>query len=248
MRIAVAGGTGLVGHHVVDAVTAAGHEPVTVARSHGVDLLTGRGLDAALTGVDAVIDVTNVTSIREKVATPFFETAGRNLLAAEEKAGVGHHVTLSIVGLDRVPGYGYYRAKLRQEQIVQDGRIPWTVLRATQFHEFAQQVLGQVPGPLAVVPRMRCLPVAAREVARHLVEVATGPAQQTAPELAGPKEEQLVDMARRLLRAQGRRRWPIPVRFPGATGAAMTGDALLPTGAGPRGVQTFDQWLDEASG
>lgn len=248
MRIAVAGGTGLVGRHVVDAVTAAGHTPVTVARSHGMDLLTGRGLDAALAGVDAVIDVTNVTSIREKVATAFFETAGRNLLAAEEKAGVGHHVTLSIVGIERVPGYGYYRAKLHQEQIVQEGRIPWTVLRATQFHEFAQQILTQVPGPLAFVPRMRCQPVAAREVAHRLVEVATGPAQKTAPELAGPREEQLVDMARRLLRAQGRHRWLIPVRFPGATGAAMTGDALLPAEAGPRGTQTFDQWLDETAG
>jgi uncharacterized protein YbjT (DUF2867 family) len=248
MRIAVAGGTGLVGRHVVDAVTTAGHEPVTVARSHGVDLLTGSGLDAALAGVDAVIDVTNVTSIREKVATAFFETAGRNLLAAEEKAGVGHHVTLSIVGIDRVPGYGYYRAKLHQEQIVQGGRIPWTVLRATQFHEFAQQILAQVPGPLAFVPRMRSQPIAAREVAHRLVEVATGPAQKTAPELAGPREEQIVDMAHRLLRAQGRHRWLIPVRFPGATGAAMTGDAMLPAETGPRGAQTFDQWLDEAAG
>ncbi|WP_149183525.1 SDR family oxidoreductase [Streptomyces sp. TRM49041] len=248
MRIAIAGGTGIVGRHVVDAVTAAGHTPVTVARSHGVDLLTGSGLDAALAGVDTVIDVTNVMSLREKVATAFFETAGRNLLAAEEKAGVGHHVTLSIVGVDRVPGYGYYQAKLRQEQLLQEGRIPWTVLRATQFHEFAQQILSQVPGPLALVPRMRCQPVAAREVAHRLVELATGPAQERAPELAGPKEEQLVDMARRLLRAQGRHRLLIPVKFPGATGAAMTGEALLPTEAGPRGRQTFGQWLDEAVG
>jgi uncharacterized protein YbjT (DUF2867 family) len=248
MRIAVAGGTGVVGRHVVDAVAAAGHGPVIVARSHGVDLLTGSGLDAALAGVDAVIDVTNVTSIREKTATAFFGTAGRTLLAAGEKAGVGHHVTLSIVGVDRVPGYGYYRAKLHQERLVKEGRIPWTVLRATQFHEFAQQILARMPGPVALVPRMRCRPVAAREVARQLVEVATGPAQKTAPELAGPREEQITDMARRLLRAQGRHRLLIPVKFPGATGAAMTGDAMLPTGAGPRGTRTFGQWLDEAVG
>jgi uncharacterized protein YbjT (DUF2867 family) len=248
MRIAVAGGTGLVGRHVVDAVISAGQEPVIVARSRGVDLLTGEGLDAALAGVDAVIDVTNVTSIKEKAATVFFETAGRNLLTAEEKADVGHHVTLSIVGVDRVPGYGYYRAKLRQEQLVEAGRVPWTVLRATQFHEFAQQVLAQVPGPLALVPRMRAQPIAAREVARRLVELANGPAQQAAPELAGPREEQLVDMARRLLRAQGRHRWLIPVTFPGATGAAMRGHALLPDGDGPRGTLTFGQWLDEAAG
>ncbi|SFC98382.1 Uncharacterized conserved protein YbjT, contains NAD(P)-binding and DUF2867 domains [Streptomyces aidingensis] len=233
---------------MVDAVTAAGHEAVTVARSRGVDLLTGAGLDAALAGVDTVVDATNVRSIREKTAVEFFAAAGRNLLAAEEKAGVGHHVTLSIVGVDRIPGYGYYRAKLRQEELVRSGRVPWTVLRATQFHEFAGQMLDQVPGPVAPVPRMHVQPVAAREVAGRLAEVASGPAQRMAPEFAGPKEEEVVDMARRLLRARGRRRWLVPFTFPGAAGAAMTGDALLPDGPGPRGTQTFQEWLGEAAG
>jgi uncharacterized protein YbjT (DUF2867 family) len=126
--------------------------------------------------------------------------------------------------------------------------VPWTVLRATQFHEFAEQTLDRVPGPFAVVPRMRTQPIAAREVARQLVTLATGPAQGMAPDLAGPRVEQLVDMVRRLLRARGERRLVVPVRMPGAVGAAMTGDGQLPVAdaadvPGARGGQTFDEWL-----
>jgi uncharacterized protein YbjT (DUF2867 family) len=158
---------------------------------------------------------------------------------------VRHQVLLSIVGLERVP-FGYYQGKLRQEEVLaKDGEVPWTVLRATQFHEFAQQVLERVPGPLAVVPRMRTQPVAAREVARHLVGLVLGPPQGMAPELAGPRVEEMTDMARRLLRARGQRRLLLPVRLPGRTGTAMAGGGNLPTGPGPRGTQTFDAWLAE---
>lgn len=246
MRIAVAGGTGLVGRYVVEELAAAGQEPVVLSRSRGVDLVAGgTGLDAALEGVDAVIDVSNVTTTSAKKAVAFFDTVGHHLLDAGARAGVRHHVVLSIVGIDRV-GLGYYRGKLRQEAVVQNGPLPWTVLRATQFHEFAAQTLDRVPGPVAVVPRMRTQPVAAREVARHLVDLALAPARGMAPDLAGPRVEQLVDMARRLLRARHQRRLLLPVRMPGATGAAMTGDGQLPLpGAllGPRGRQTFDEWL-----
>lgn len=242
MRVAVAGGTGLVGRYVVEELAAAGQEPVVLARSRGVDLVTGAGLDAAVAGADAVVDVSNVTTMSVRKAVSFFDSVGRNLLDAGERAGVRHHVVLSIVGVDRV-GLGYYQGKLRQEDVVRNGRTPWTVLRATQFHEFAEQTLDRVPEPFAVVPRMRTQPVAAREVAQHLARLVTAPARGMAPELAGPRVEHLVDMVGRLLRARRRRRLVLPVRMPGATGAAMTGDGLLPVGPGPRGTQTFDAWL-----
>lgn len=242
MRVAVAGGTGLTGRHVVRALAARGHEPVVVARSRGADLLSGEGLDDALAAVDAVIDVSDLKTVRRRSAVRFFETAGRHLLAAEERAGVRHHVSLSIVGVDRVD-WGYYEGKRRQEDLVRAGAVPWTVLRATQFHEFPAQLLARVPGPVAPVPRMRVQPVAVREVAVVLAELATGPVLGDAPELAGPREESVPDMARRLLSARGSHRLVVPVRLPGAAGRAMADGALLPAGAGPRAAQSFHAWL-----
>lgn len=192
--------------------------------------------------VDALIDVTNVQTARRRLSFEFFDAVGRSLLAAEERAGVRHHVALSIVGIDRVD-LGYYEGKRRQEELLATGRVPWTVLRATQFHEFAEQVLALVPGPVAVVPPMLSRPVAVAGVASELVRLAAAPPQGIAPELAGPREEQMADLARRLLRARGSRRLVLPVRMPGATGRAMTGGGLLPTADGPRGTTTFDQWL-----
>ena len=242
MRVAVAGGTGAAGAYVVKALTEKGHEPVVMARSRGIDLLTGKGLAEALAGADAVIDTANVTTTSRRKARAFFETAGRNLLAAEREAGVRHHVTLSIVGMERVR-YGYYDGKLLQEQLVRDGGVPWTVLRATQFHEFPGQLLARIPGPLAVMPQMRSQPVAVREVAEHLVELVAGPPLGMAPEMAGPQVEEMPDLARRLLRARGSSRRVWAPRMPGAAGRAMAEGALLPDGPGPRGTLTFDQWL-----
>ncbi|MDQ1009080.1 uncharacterized protein YbjT (DUF2867 family) [Streptomyces sp. V4I23] len=244
MRVAVAGGTGLAGRHVVGELRAAGHEPVVLARSTGADVTTGRGLDAALAGAEVVIDVTNAATISRRKAVAFFESASRHLLMAEERAGVRHHVALSIVGADRV-GHGYYQGKIRQEEVVAAGPVPWTVLRATQFHEFADELLDRMRGPLAPIPPMRVQPVAVREAARVLVGLALGPAVGTAPELAGPREELLIDMVRRVLPARHERRMVVPVRFPGAAGRAMAAGGLLPTGPGPRGTQTFDEWLTE---
>ncbi|MFF4244499.1 SDR family oxidoreductase [Streptomyces sp. NPDC001822] len=247
MRVAVAGGTGLVGRLVVGKLAASGHEPVVLSRSRGVDLVRGTGLGGALSGVDVVVDVSNVTTLSRRRAVAFFDSAGRNLLDAAAGAGVRHHVALSIVGVDRV-GHGYYAGKLRQEEVVAEGRVPWTVLRATQFHEFVGQTLQQMPGRIAVVPRMTTQPVAAREVAGHLVELALAPPRGMAPELAGPRVEQLVDLVHRLLAARRERRLVVPLRLPGAVGASMRGDGQLPREDGPRGSETFDEWLARTGG
>ena len=244
-RVAVAGGTGVVGRHVVSALRAAGCEPVVLARSTGVDLLTGRGLDEALRGVRAVVDVSNVATQRRSAAVGFFSAATSALLAAGARAGVRHHVVLSIVGVDRVDT-GYYAGKRAQERLVSAGEVPWTVLRATQFHEFTEQVLAIVRGPVAPVPAMRVQPVAAREVGEHLADLVLAAPVGRAPELAGPEVHELPDLVRRLLRARGSRRLVLPLRGPTAASRAVTGGALLPTGAGPRGRQPFDDWLRSA--
>ena len=239
MKVAVAGGTGLTGRHVVEQLISAGHEPVVLARSAGVDLVTGAGLDAALTGVEATIDVSNVTTMKRAEAVAFFDRAGRHLLDAAARAGVRHHVVLSIVGIDRVRT-GYYQGKLRQEEVVRDGPVPWTLLRATQFHEFAEQVLQRAGEPVAVVPRLTVQPVAVREVAAALVALVAGMPHKDAPELAGPRVEVLTDMARRLVGTGTVRRRPVlPLWLPGP----MAGGGLLPAGEFTRGTQTFDQWL-----
>jgi uncharacterized protein YbjT (DUF2867 family) len=193
--------------------------------------------------VDAVIDVTNIVTQNRRRAIRFFETSTRHLLEAEERHGVGHHLLLSIVGIDRV-GMGYYQAKQAQEDVVRQGQVPWTILRATQFHEFAAQMLGD--GPVAMIPSMLCQPVAARDVADELVRLATAPAAGMAAELAGPRQEWVAHMARRLASTRGRRTLVVTVPLPGATGRGMRSGALLPTGPGPRGTQTFDEWLEEA--
>lgn len=241
MKIAVAGGTGVVGSHTVAAALAAGHEAVVLARSTSVDILSSEGLAAALTGVDAVIDATNVLSTRAKPATRFFETGTRNLIAAGTAVGVRHHVVLSIVGIDLVD-YGYYVGKRAQEKAALGSGAPVSILRATQFHEFPGQLLDRVKGPIAIMPRMTVQTVAAREVGEALVALAASPPVERAPDLAGPEQRQLTDLARLLLAARGSKKplWKLSV--PGAAGKAMRSGALIPT-AGTRGVLTFEQWL-----
>jgi uncharacterized protein YbjT (DUF2867 family) len=242
VRIAVAGGTGTVGRLVVEEAPGRGDSVVVLARSAGVDLVTGAGLEQALTGVDTVIDVSNVDTLSRRRSVAFFEAATGQLVRAAATAGVGHLLALSVVGVDDV-GLGYYAGKRRQEEVVLGGPVPATVLRATQFHEFAAQSLGRAVGPVVPVPRMRCRPVAAREVARHLLSLAAGPALGRAPELAGPEEADMTDLVRRLARDRGERRLVVPLRLPGGAGRAMASGGLLPRGAGPRGTVTFEQWL-----
>lgn len=236
MQIAVAGGTGVVGRHVVDVARERGHHVVVLSRSEGVDLTTGAGLAERLAGVDAVVDVTSVATQRRAEAEAFFGAVTRSLQAARPP----HLVALSIVGIDDVDT-GYYAGKRLQERLLAEGDVPWSVLRATQFHEFAEQALEFVRiGPFSLVPRMLSQPVAAREVAEELVDLAEGAPVGRAPDLAGPERLEMVELARRA--ARGRRR-VIGVPVPGAAGRAMRSGALCPTGPGPRGAITFDAWL-----
>lgn len=240
-KVAVAGGTGVVGRYVVAAVAAQGHTPVVLSRSAGVDLVTGRGLDEALAGADAVVDVSNVTTLSRRRSVAFFETATRHLVDAGRRAGVAHHVALSIVGCDRVD-LGYYAGKVRQEELVLAAGVPGSVLRATQFHEFPGQLLERGRGPV-VVPDMLSQPIAAREVGAALAELALGDPVGMAPELAGPEQLRMPEMVRALLRARGEDRRVWTLRLPGRAARAAATGGLLPTGPGPRGVQTYAEWL-----
>ena len=192
MRIAVAGGTGRAGAEAVASARARGHEPVVLARSAGVDLVTGEGVAAALVGTDAIIDASGVPDGDDPRA--FHEAVTRTLLTEGRKAGVRHIVVLSIVGCDRAASYPLYGAKAAQEQETAEGGIPFTIARATQFHEFARMVwdFGH-KGPLNFAPRARTQPVAVAEVGARLVELAEAePVGGRAADFGGPREESLV--------------------------------------------------------
>ncbi|GAA3666402.1 NAD(P)H-binding protein [Nocardioides ginsengisoli] len=240
--IAVAGGTGLVGAMTVEEVRLAGASPVVVSRSHGVDLTTGDGLAAALDGVDAVIDASNVTTMSGPASIAFFEAATSHLLAAGAAAGVRHHVALSIVGCD-VVDLPYYLGKRRQEELVAAGPVPWSVLRATQFHEFAGQLVERSPRPFAMAPRMRTQPIAAREVAAALVATALGDPAGLLPDLGGPRPEPMDQMVRRVVRTRGPRRLVVPIPMAGRVGRQVKAGGLLPGRGATMGVETFDEWL-----
>ena len=247
MRIAVAGGTGTVGKHVVDVVRERGHEPLVLTRSTGVDLLTSDGLADALAGVDTVIDVVSLFTQKEDEARAFFATTTRNLLDAEKTAGVKHHVLLGIVGSQKST-YGYYLGKMAQEELVHAGAVPWTEVRATQFHEFAEQIYGIARiGPIVLAPTGRVQPIAAREVAERLVDLAVGAPSGLVAELAGPREENLLRMVRAAARATGKRGPLLGVPAPGPGGRAMRDGTLLPdptlVPATQLGTETFDEWI-----
>ncbi len=255
-KIAVAGATGRVGRHVVDVLQAGGHDVVAMSRSGGVDVVTGDGLAQALAGVECVIDVATGPSPDQKAATEFFTAAARNLQEAGERAGVRRMVVVSIIGVDRFTA-GYGAAKLAHERAMLSGPVPVRVLRAAQFHEFvAQLVEWGRQGEVSYVPRMRIQPVAARAVAQALADLATdpgwapapGPATAPVPEIAGPREESLVDMATRLAARRGD-----PARVEGVRDPADPDGDLYETGAllpGPDATlagPTFQEWLDSTS-
>jgi uncharacterized protein YbjT (DUF2867 family) len=243
MRIAVAGATGHIGALTVSALERGGHDVVRISRTLGLDLLTGDGLDDALTGVEAVVDVTNSTATDRAEAVRYFGTTTRNLLAAEQRAGVGHHVLLSIVGVDRVEGNAHYAGKREQERLVADGPVPWTIVPATQFHDFAAMVTSwtERDGAATIAPLL-VQPVAPADVADVLAEVAAGQPQGRYPDVAGPEPQDLVDMARRTNEVRGHRVRLIP-SWSGMFGTSMAGDVLLPGDRARIAPTTFDEWL-----
>jgi uncharacterized protein YbjT (DUF2867 family) len=255
-KVAVAGATGRVGRHVVDVLKAGGHDVVAMSRSGGVDVVTGNGLAEALAGVECVIDVASGPSPDQEAATAFFTAAARNLHEAGERAGVQRMVVVSIIGCDRFTA-GYMAAKGAHERAMLSGPIPARILRAAQFHEFvAQLVEWGRQGAVSYVPQMRTQLVAARTVAQALADLATDPAAGPAPgsagapipEIAGPREENLVDVARLLVARRGD-----PVRIEGVSDPADPDRELYETGAllpGPHATlagPTFAEWLDATS-
>ena len=185
--IAVAGATGRVGRHVVDVLRAGGHAVVEISRSRGVDVITGEGLAAALTGVECVIDAATGPSAEQQAATEFFTTAARNLQATGQRAGVQRMVVVSVVGADHFVG-GYGAAKIAHERAMQSGPVPVQVLRATQFHEFVAQLMAWGrQGDTIYLPRMRTQLVAARTAAEALAELALGLAPEL-PHRVGPRD------------------------------------------------------------
>jgi uncharacterized protein YbjT (DUF2867 family) len=249
-KIAVAGATGRVGRHVVDILEARGHEVVPMSRSTGVDVVTGDGLAEALKGVDCIVDAATGPSPDEKAATEFFLASARNLQTEGERAGVKRIVVVSIIGIDRFSG-GYNAAKRAQEQTLRAGPIPVRILRAAQFHEFVEELLNWGrQGEVSYLWPMRTQLVAARSVAEELAEMATSPdAGSNEPpftEIAGPREESLVDMARLVVERRGE-----SLRVEAAPGDPADPDnglyeagALLP---GPDAIlagPTFEEWLE----
>ena len=246
MRIAVFGGTGVLGRHVVEEARSRGWEAASLSRRCGVDLVTGDGLAPALAGADAAIDVTNVMTVRAGPARRFFEATARNLQAAAMREGVKHLVVVSIVGVDRLGGFGYYGAKVTQERLHLDGPVDTTVLRATQFHEFPGQILSRSTfGPVSVVPGLRVQTVAARSVAAALVDAtAAGPSRGRLADVAGPgPARDLPALARAVLERESRRSTVLALRVPGAIGREVRAGALLPASDGLLVGPTFEEWL-----
>ncbi|MEN3223459.1 NAD(P)H-binding protein [Mycolicibacterium porcinum] len=243
MRIAVAGATGNIGARVVAALQGAGHDVVAISRSNGVDLSTGEGLDATLAGVQAVVDATSAPPTDRDSTVDYLGTATRNLLAAEDRAGVGHHVLLSIVGIHGIDGNPHYAGKREQERLIEAGSVPWTIVPATQFHDFAEMVVSwtERDGRAEIAPLL-VQPIDPDDVAAVLAEIVAGDPQGRYADVAGPQTQDLVDLARRTLAARGRDVTLVPT-WSSIFGVEMAGNALLP-GAGARiAPTTFDQWL-----
>ena len=244
MRIAVAGATGNIGARTVSALERDGHDVVPISRSLGVDLLTGDGLDAALGGVDAVVDAVSSPPVDPDETRRYFATATSNLLAAEQRAGVRHHVLLSIVGIDRMDGgTAHYAGKREQERLVEAGRVPWTIVPATQFHDFAAMAASWTERDgVAIIAPLLVQPIAPDDIAAVLAEVATGAPQGRHVDVAGPEPQDLVDMARRTHAVLGRDVRLIP-SWSGPLGLEMAGNVLLPAENARTAATTFDQWL-----
>jgi uncharacterized protein YbjT (DUF2867 family) len=242
MRIAVVGATGRIGRLTVEALERKGHETVGISRSLGIDV-HGDRLAPALAGVDAVIDALNAPAADRDAALATFGGATRNLLAAEHEAGVRHHVLLSIAGLERFEGNAHCDGKRAQEALVSAGEVPWSIVPATHFHDFAEMLTTwtERDGSAEIAPLL-VQPVAPADVAEVLAETATGAPRGRCPELAGPEPQDLVDLARRTRAARGTPIRLVPT-WSSICGLDMAGDVLLPAGGARIAPTTFDEWL-----
>jgi uncharacterized protein YbjT (DUF2867 family) len=249
-KIAVAGATGRVGRHIVDVLEARGHDVVPMSRATGVDVVTGEGLDAALDGVDVIIDAATNPSPDQEAATQFFAASTRNLQAAGKAAGVQRIVVVSIIGTDKAKG-GFLAAKAAHERAMLEGPIPVTILRAAQFHEFVAELVGWArQGDVAYVPRMRTQLVSARTVAEALADLATAAEEPSTgngsfPEIAGPREEDLADVAALLAERRGEPARIEPVNSEQDWERELNeSGALLPSPHATLAGPTYEDWLD----
>jgi uncharacterized protein YbjT (DUF2867 family) len=247
MKIVVIGGSGLIGTKVVNKLGLAGHEVLAASPSSGVNAVTGEGLADALAGAQVVVDVANSPSFEDGPALHFFENAGRNLLAAEAAAGVRHHVALSVVGTDRLLESGYFRAKMAQEKLIKAGKIPYTILRATQFFEFVGAIAqsGTI-GQTVHLPPALLQPILSDDVAAALADIAVAAPLNGTIEVAGPDKIPLDDLVRRFLTATQDTRQvktDVQARY---FGLAVNDQSLTP-GDDPRiGATRFNDWLSRA--
>ncbi|OEV31176.1 LysR family transcriptional regulator [Streptomyces nanshensis] len=245
MKVAVIGGTGLIGSQVVADLNSAGHEAVPHSLSTGVDVITGQGLEAAVAGADTVVNLTNSPTFDE-ASSAFFRTSMDNLLAASGKSGTGHFVILSIVGVEQVPELDYYRAKVLQEDALKAGPVPYSIVRATQFMEFVEAVMSwTVDGDTVRLPRTPLQPVAAADVSHYVAEVAAGAPAGGVLEIAGPEVHPLDELGRLTIRAKGGGRSVVTDDSAGMF-AAVRGDVLTAPAGARIAPTSYTDWLSRA--
>jgi len=247
MKIVVVGGSGLIGTKLVNNLRRRGHEVVAASPSSGVNTLTGEGLAEALTGARVVVDVANSPSFEDKAVLEFFETSGRNLLAAEAAAGVRHHVALSVVGTDRLLASGYFRAKMAQENLIKAAGIPYTILRSTQFFEFVSGIAqSATDGQTVRLSPALVQPVVSDDVAAELADIAVEEPLNGTVELAGPEPIRLDELVRRFLSASRDARKVVTDVHAAYFGTELNDRSLTP-GDDPRiGPTRFEDWLSRS--
>ncbi len=244
MKIVVIGGTGLIGSKTVAILRQGGHEVVAASPNTGVNTITGEGLKEAMAGTQAVIDLANSPSFEDRAVLEFFETSGRNLLASEAAAGVRHHVALSIVGTDRTPDNGYFRAKVAQEKLVEASGIPYTIIRSTQFLEFLGRIADEgAKGNVVGISPGLFQPIAADDVAAIVADVALAAPRSGIVEIAGPERAPFNEFVARYLKAVGDPRTVVSDPEARYFGGRVEERSLVPLGEARLGRIGFDEWL-----
>jgi len=244
MKIVVVGGSGLIGSKVVNRLRQKGHEVLVAAPNTGVNTITGEGLKEAISGAQVVIDLANSPSFEDKAVLEFFETSGRNLLAAEAASGVRHHVALSIVGTDRTPDNGYFRAKVAQEKLIETSGIPYTIIRSTQFLEFLGGIAASATdGNVVRLSPGLFQPIAADDVAVVVADVALAAPRSGIVEIAGPERAPFNEIVARYLKALGDPREVVSDPEARYFGGRVEEHSLVPLGEARLGRIGFDEWL-----